>query len=284
MVSVARQNRRERLTEIVSRLGEDATPAEIREEAYRVGFGAVNASMLSFVRTRLFPDRKKRTSGLEARSDPTVLSVSPDQAGLLRCPECRSPNTRTKDSRLQADGLRKRWHICKDCGHRFQALSESRNERVRSERRIAMWATHKTCSRCKRMLPVTSFGKKSGDAHLYRAACRNCMNEQRRHYYRKQIDRQYGISHDDYRKMMTRQGGVCAICGKPKSGRRGKRGFSLAIDHCHRTGTVRGLLCNKCNLGIGNFDDDVSRLRRAIAYIVKDHGNITRMGKEVNYG
>jgi hypothetical protein len=74
------------------------------------------------------------------------------------------------------------------------------------------------------------------------------------------ILQRYGISGDDRNRLLARQGGVCAIC-------RQKPDRPLVIDHCHTFKKVRGLLCHKCNLGLGMFDDDIDRLRAAIAYL-----------------
>ena len=63
---------------------------------------------------------------------------------------------------------------------------------------------------------------------------------------------------EDYDAMLARQNGVCAIC---KTG-----GCKLIIDHSHKTNAVRGLLCNACNLGLGNFGDDPGSLRMAADY------------------
>src|SRR5712691_2142373 len=72
---------------------------------------------------------------------------------------------------------------------------------------------------------------------------------ERHHGYRA---RRFGFSRDDYEALLARQGGVCAICGnKPERPKR-----RLCIDHCHLTNEVRSLLCNKCNVGLGMFDDD----------------------------
>jgi hypothetical protein len=57
------------------------------------------------------------------------------------------------------------------------------------------------------------------------------------------LQRRYGLSRADYDALLKRQGGVCAICGKPSE-------KTLCVDHCHATGTIRGLLCRKCNLGL----------------------------------
>lgn len=65
----------------------------------------------------------------------------------------------------------------------------------------------------------------------------------------------------DYNEMLARQGGVCAICGlMPKNKR-------LHVDHDHKTGKVRALLCNGCNTGIGHFAEDCERMVKAAAYI-----------------
>ena len=75
----------------------------------------------------------------------------------------------------------------------------------------------------------------------------------------------YGISAEQYEALLTAQGGVCATCKKKDRKR-------LAVDHCHDTRTVRGQLCTKCNMGLGYFDDDIERLRAAIAYLERARG------------
>jgi hypothetical protein len=65
----------------------------------------------------------------------------------------------------------------------------------------------------------------------------------------------------DYDGMLARQGGVCKICHKPPRTR-------LCLDHDHANGRVRGLLCHKCNTGLGMYGDDIGRLLRAAAYLV----------------
>lgn len=70
--------------------------------------------------------------------------------------------------------------------------------------------------------------------------------------------------------MHLAQKGLCAICHRPEIAKStSKRGGvkKLAVDHCHEEGHVRGLLCVRCNAGIGYFDDDVKRLQAAIDYI-----------------
>jgi hypothetical protein len=69
--------------------------------------------------------------------------------------------------------------------------------------------------------------------------------------------------------MELAQNGVCAICRKPETytHHMTKKIANMAVDHCHVTGKIRGLLCHKCNHGLGKFGDDVSLLRKALAYL-----------------
>lgn len=75
--------------------------------------------------------------------------------------------------------------------------------------------------------------------------------------------RYYGITAADYDRLLAEQGGGCAICGITNPGRR----EFFDVDHCHLTGTVRGLLCETHNRGIGIFEDDPELLRRAAEYL-----------------
>jgi hypothetical protein len=77
--------------------------------------------------------------------------------------------------------------------------------------------------------------------------------------FRCRLRRVYGLTIEDYDRMLVQQGHACTIC-------RRKSDDKLHIDHCHATNTVRGLLCRKCNTGLGNFDDDPDRLREGAAY------------------
>ena len=77
------------------------------------------------------------------------------------------------------------------------------------------------------------------------------------------VRRTYGIALDDYEKMLEEQGGGCAICGKTEE----QEGRRLAIDHCHASEKVRGVLCGKCNQALGMMDDDSERLIKASKYL-----------------
>lgn len=75
----------------------------------------------------------------------------------------------------------------------------------------------------------------------------------------------FGITWDDYLVILESQGGVCAICGKSCE----ENGRLLCVDHDHKTGVIRGLLCTKCNSGLGLLKDDISILEKATTYLRK---------------
>ncbi|NUR65141.1 MAG: hypothetical protein HOQ47_05220 [Streptomyces sp.] len=105
--------------------------------------------------------------------------------------------------------------------------------------------------------------------------CKKCVGKQTGAYQKRNRERasemqrnwrlinQYGITADDFDRMHTEQNGVCAICGRPPQG----RWPVLAVDHCHTSGAVRGLLCTPCNQGIGAFRDRPEAIRSAIRYL-----------------
>ena len=107
------------------------------------------------------------------------------------------------------------------------------------------------------------------DCHKIRAKIHSSMNKKTIENNRR--INAYGISTEDYEVIHKKQDGRCKIC-KDKRERLTKNGqvFSLSIDHNHNTGRVRGILCNKCNLGLGNFGDKVTYLLRAVCYLLKD--------------
>lgn len=89
--------------------------------------------------------------------------------------------------------------------------------------------------------------------------------EKKRAYRKKRhLERKYGITQDEWQRMFDAQGGVCALCQVP--GRTGKHG-KLAVDHCHETGRVRGLLCTPCNVSIGILGETAERLQRVVSYL-----------------
>ena len=103
-------------------------------------------------------------------------------------------------------------------------------------------------------------------------------------YYRKnkskarghQLKYKFGITLEEYNRIDQSQGGVCAICEgvndtRTKGTTSGKNvKISLAVDHNHKTGKVRGLLCGNCNTSLGSFKDNPALLRKAIEYLERE--------------
>jgi len=80
------------------------------------------------------------------------------------------------------------------------------------------------------------------------------------------LKRNYNLTEDDYNNMLIAQKGCCAICGIDKPTGKWK---IFAVDHDHKTGQVRKLLCNECNRGIGYLKDSAELLQKAADYILK---------------
>lgn len=78
------------------------------------------------------------------------------------------------------------------------------------------------------------------------------------------LAREYGLTENDYARMLQEQNGCCAVCGTDKPTGRWK---AFAVDHNHTTGKVRALLCNECNRGIGLLKDNATLLRKAADYL-----------------
>jgi Recombination endonuclease VII len=97
--------------------------------------------------------------------------------------------------------------------------------------------------------------------------CKDCRVDDRSRPYRRAtfLKSRYGITLDDYDRMLAEQGDRCAICGTTKPGSRGE----WRVDHYALTGRVRGLLCDACNLGIGLLRHDPEILMAAARYLIK---------------
>jgi hypothetical protein len=87
------------------------------------------------------------------------------------------------------------------------------------------------------------------------------------------LRRHWNMTQEEYEVMLSKQNGVCAICGKTEELNKGntKGQISLAIDHDHETGKIRELLCMDCNQVLGRFNDDPDWFHKAAEYLIK-HG------------
>ena len=136
----------------------------------------------------------------------------------------------------------------------------------------------KTCTKCGESKDLLDFYPRSGRPS-FRSDCKACVNARSRNYYRlnsstvksKVRSRFYNLPAATIAGMRQRQGDKCAICGVSES----ESGRTLHVDDDHNCcpgkrscgKCVRALLCHNCNVGLGAFGDDVSRLRAAIEYL-----------------
>lgn len=82
----------------------------------------------------------------------------------------------------------------------------------------------------------------------------------------------YGLTKEQYDEMFSWQNGVCAICKRPETAVMGKKVMELAVDHCHTSGKIRGLLCSTCNTALGSFRDDIQVMESALKYLEHHNG------------
>jgi hypothetical protein len=89
------------------------------------------------------------------------------------------------------------------------------------------------------------------------------------YYLNQDLKRNYKVTLEWYRTTLAEQNNVCAICTKPETTQIRNKTIAMAVDHCHTTGKVRGLLCTQCNRALGLFGDDPAALQAAIGYLEK---------------
>lgn len=150
----------------------------------------------------------------------------------------------------------------------------------------------KTCTGCAVLKPVTDFYKSHSCKGRLTTKCKVCIGKQQFYYSQRcevrlrkkdyqrldinkkrakdqALNKKFGIGLKEFETLHSLQKGLCAICGNPETRLdfKTKKVKTLAIDHCHKTGAIRGLLCGDCNLGLGNFKDRVQVLKNAIIYL-----------------
>lgn len=165
------------------------------------------------------------------------------------CGECRRVIADSSEQR-EAERGRRRW-LTK------VADKAASGQRISVRTKDAPEGT-KWCARCQDFRALTSFGARKNQKKLpsYCLPCQRAYNQERR------LTLIFGLTWDDYEAILAQQDGRCAICrGKPRK-------FALSVDHDHKTGEIRGLLCSRCNHRLlGSANDDAERLRRAAEYL-----------------
>jgi len=138
----------------------------------------------------------------------------------------------------------------------------------------------KRCCHCKKVKPMDNFRKDKRTLDGFNRRCNVCDNKKGRadyklrckskpDYYRNQhLKTRFGMTLKDFDQMIETQNGVCAICGEPEK-TKSVLGVvrRLAVDHDHKTGKIRALLCDRCNRLIGMSEENIAILNKAIRYL-----------------
>lgn len=156
--------------------------------------------------------------------------------------------------------------VCRLCRN---IRAKERNHRISHNITNHQRAKAEQCKRGHKFTPENTY------LHAGRRICRTCKRDYKRHAvktgaqfirkeYRASNLKRKGVTEQQYGALLTAQGGACAICRrtKPRSDQK-----NFAIDHCHATGVVRGLLCSRCNMALGLLDDSQEMLSRSAAYL-----------------
>jgi len=130
------------------------------------------------------------------------------------------------------------------------------NTLVRRAKAKRRWSLPRTCKDCGKIKPASSYSPQ-GNTCL---ACKRLLCAKQAKVTN--LKKNYNLTVADYGVMLVSQNGVCAICGNPPSDR------GLAVDHCHATNKVRGLLCFTCNVALGCLRDDLDLLASASSYLI----------------
>jgi hypothetical protein len=129
----------------------------------------------------------------------------------------------------------------------------------------------KRCYACGETKPVSEFYR--SNKVYYQKECKTCNRERKYKWHQTEqgkrssantkLKARFGITIDEYEAMYEQQGGKCLCCGDTES----YLGHRLAVDHCHETGKIRGLLCKSCNVGLGNLKENKQFISNLLKYV-----------------
>lgn len=136
----------------------------------------------------------------------------------------------------------------------------------------------KRCGSCKQEKSIDCFGvdrsrRKGTNPYCFQCRRRIALTTGKEWW----LKNKYGITLEEFEILLAHQGEVCAICLEKDND---KRYLKLCVDHNHKTGKIRGLLCQNCNRALGSFKESINVLEKAIAYLKKYEPNI---GPQVEY-
>ncbi|RPF32182.1 recombination endonuclease VII [Streptomyces sp. TLI_185] len=149
------------------------------------------------------------------------------------------------------DGLQA---YCRECAAEYyRQRQEAKGKKVREK--VSVPPGHKRCPQCEEVKPHSEWELNKSSSDGWASYCRACRAERNRVSYFK---RKYGLTPAELDALIEEQRGICCICLAAPAEH---------VDHCHKTGRVRGVLCFSCNAALGQFKDRPDAIRRAAAYV-----------------
>ncbi|MEU6538821.1 endonuclease VII domain-containing protein [Streptomyces sp. NPDC047000] len=180
-----------------------------------------------------------------------------NNGGSKQCSTCQEvlPVSAFARNRSRLDGLQTN---CRECAAEYyRRRQKARGRSVREK--IDVPEGHKLCRSCGEVKPWSEWHRNATASDGLSTRCKACRAAEGRAGH---LKRSYGMTEAERDELLASQKGLCVICLKEPG---------VHVDHCHKTGRVRGVLCFNCNSAIGKLSDDPDIVRRAAAYL---EGNV----------
>jgi len=203
-----------------------------------------------------------------------------------KCSKCKQEKNITEFYKQSngKDGLQAHCKKCDD-NRKIEYNRQRSKLKGKKERQLTLVArelrknNQKYCPRCKQIKDLSSFYTSKGSYDGFACHCIICSSElnknrpksEKKDYYQKNkkelrnkhLQLRFNITRKEYYNILKQQNYVCDICGKKENNK------SLAVDHNHINGKVRGLLCSRCNIALGFIKDDINIAKKLIKYLEK---------------
>lgn len=176
----------------------------------------------------------------------------------VRCRKCAGPARMRDCSRCSRRGCWHKGDVCAQCARLDKG--------------------DKYCRICQTVRPLSGFSKACG-GDGYTSRCKTCTSADRkadagiksrrpRHNRKSALWRRYRMTIEEWEVLFHKQGGLCAVCGVEEQAWKDDSSCRrLCVDHCHKSGRIRGLVCGPCNRSLGMMEDCPERFRKAATYL-----------------
>lgn len=203
---------------------------------------------------------------------------------MKRCICCGILKDETKEFFQFRSDIGKLRNTCRECNNKRQkkkySIDNSRNIKLKTEREILLSKGFIRCFDCGGIMTLDKFNNHPNGFGGKKTHCKSCqkirkaksiennsdkfVSQQKKWQITRRL-KNYGLTFEQYEAIMLKQNSKCKICRTEVDIK------TVAIDHCHTNGHIRGFLCGTCNSGLGFFKDNTDYLRNAIKYL-NDNG------------